>query len=379
MIAKSTVPKLRFPGFNGRWEIKKLSDATTINPKTTNLPDRFVYIDLESVSEGKLRQRKKILRTDAPSRAQRNLAVGDTLFQMVRPYQRNNYLLQENYDYYVASTGYAQIRSRVPGFTYQLIHTDTFVNKVLNKCTGTNYPAINSSDLGAITVCLPSDSKEQKKIAGFLTLMDERIVMIDKKVGLMKQYKKGVMQNIFTQKLSFKDENGKDYPAWQTKKLSDIANKLNSPISANEIERRSGKYKVFGASGFLQTLDSFDQAEEYTAIVKDGAGVGRLMWLEAKSSVLGTLNIIKPKANNDSKYLHYLLQTIDITKYSTGSTIPHVYFKDYAKQSVGVPSIKEQQKIAEFLTNLDDKINITENQLIQIKNYKKSLLQRMFV
>ncbi|MFV7233867.1 restriction endonuclease subunit S [Flavobacterium sp. ZB4R12] len=118
---------------------------------------------------------------------------------------------------------------------------------------------------------------------------------------------------------------------------------------------------------------------DYISIVKDGAGVGRLFYCKGKSSVLGTMDIIKPQANTNAYFLFYLLSNIDFTKYVTGSTIPHIYFKDYKKENFGIPSIKEQTKIASFLSQIDEKIEIEKQLLVHYENQKKYLLQNLFI
>ena len=141
-------PKLRFPEFKntGEWKVMKLREIADINPSSNKgLPAKFVYIDLESVAEGRLCLRKIVNLANAPSRAQRLVQDGDILFQMVRPYQKNNIIFKrfDNLDY-VASTGYAQIRAHQSGaFIYQYMQSQTFVNDVITKCSGSNYPAIN--------------------------------------------------------------------------------------------------------------------------------------------------------------------------------------------------------------------------------------------
>lgn len=92
------------------WEVVKLGKVTKINPNNKNLPENFIYIDLESVVKGKLLKQNFISKYEAPSRAQRVLKKNDILFQMVRPYQMNNLFFEFDGDY-VASTGYAQIRT----------------------------------------------------------------------------------------------------------------------------------------------------------------------------------------------------------------------------------------------------------------------------
>ena len=196
----ATTPALRFPGFAGDWEVKKLGEIADVNPKSDKLPNKFVYIDLESVESGNLLKKNIIEVKNAPSRAQRLLKKGDILFQMVRPYQRNNYHFYDNDgNVYVASTGYAQIRYKdCSEYLYQYLHTDTFVDIAISKCVGGNYPAINTTDLTNITVYLPSPA-EQQKIAECLETLDNLIAAESNKLESLKTHKKGLMQQIFPQ------------------------------------------------------------------------------------------------------------------------------------------------------------------------------------
>ncbi len=190
------VPALRFPEFDGDWEEKRLGKACTINPKTNQLPTSFIYIDLESVEKGTLIKEIRIDVNNAPSRAQRLLKHADILYQTVRPYQKNN-LFFDKKGKYVASTGYAQLRTKnSPEFLFQYLHTENFVNKVLTRCTGTSYPAINSNDLDKIPVRLPS-KPEQEKIASVLTSVDDKIQKVNQELEMTQAYKKGLLQQMF--------------------------------------------------------------------------------------------------------------------------------------------------------------------------------------
>ena len=193
-----TVPKLRFKGFDGEWEEKRLDKACVVNPYVGNLPDSFIYIDLESVERGRLLKKNLITIDTAPSRAQRLLRPKDVIFQMVRPYQQNNYFFQpEDNSDYVASTGYAQLRANEScEFLYHYLHSPEFVERVLEKCTGSNYPAINSGELSAIKVVMPNPI-EQQKIADCLSSLDESITTQAEKIENLKLHKKGLMQQLF--------------------------------------------------------------------------------------------------------------------------------------------------------------------------------------
>jgi type I restriction enzyme, S subunit len=187
------------------------------------------------------------------------------------------------------------------------------------------------------------------------------------------------MQKIFSQEIRFKADDGSDHPDWEEKKLGDIALKGSSNISANQIEHNNGDFKIFGASGYLKSIDFYTEENSYIAIVKDGAGVGRAMLLESKTAVLGTLGIIKAKLGNDINFLYWLIKSVNFRKYIVGSTIPHIYFRDYQNENVKIPSLPEQEKIANFLSAIDSKIEQIGKQLDETKQFKKALLQQMFV
>jgi type I restriction enzyme S subunit len=200
MMQKLFSQQLRFKADDGsefrEWEEKELKDIAEINPKSKKLPESFIYIDLESVEKGQLLLQKNIELQDAPSRAQRLLAKGDVLFQMVRPYQQNNYYFNLSGEY-VASTGYAQIRTKLDSkFIYYALHEKTFLDEVMNRCTGTSYPAINSSDLSSIEILIPC-LEEQTKIANFLSSIDQKIEVVAQQIEQAKQWKKGLLQQMF--------------------------------------------------------------------------------------------------------------------------------------------------------------------------------------
>ena len=159
------------------WEQRKLNEVAEFNPKS-DLPESFEYVDLESVVGTEMVSHRTESKETAPSRAQRLAQTGDVFFQTVRPYQRNNYLFTKPDNNYVFSTGYAHMRPKIDAeFLMCFLQTDSFVKVVLDNCTGTSYPAINSNDLSNLEIDLPTSEDEQRRIGCFITNLDHLITL----------------------------------------------------------------------------------------------------------------------------------------------------------------------------------------------------------
>lgn len=159
------------------WEQRKLGEIADINPNSV-LPDSFEYVDLESVVGTDMIGHRTERHESAPSRAQRLAKQGDVFYQTVRPYQKNNYLFELSNNNFVFSTGYAQMRPYIDSrFLFCRIQEDRFVKIVLDRCTGTSYPAINASDLAEIMIRVPRDRAEQKCIGGTFKNLDTLITL----------------------------------------------------------------------------------------------------------------------------------------------------------------------------------------------------------
>lgn len=158
---------------------------------------------------------------------------------------------------------------------------------------------------------------------------------------------------------------------WEWKKLKDICEKGSSSVKQGDLKGVNGDYPIYGASGFIQNVDFFQQSQEYIGIVKDGSGVGRTMLLPAKSSVIGTLQYILPKEGNSLKFINYALQNFDFSKLIQGAAIPHIYFKDYGEMNLAVPPIDEQKRIVKVLDETFEKIEkIKANAQANLQNAK---------
>jgi type I restriction enzyme S subunit len=161
------------------------------------------------------------------------------------------------------------------------------------------------------------------------------------------------------------------------KRLSDLCTPNVSNIREKDLAP-IGQYPCFGASGIVGYRDVFDMSLPYVGIVKDGAGVGRTSLYPAKSSLLGTLQCLQPVVGVDSKYLMYLVRSLHLENAFQGSTIPHIYFKNYKKNFVKERSLGEQRAIAEELSLFEKNIKTKREQLLELDSLTKSRFNEMF-
>ncbi len=250
---------------------------------------------------------------------------------------------------------------------------------------GSGQPLITGGQLKSLKLMYPS-KKEQQKIANFLTAVDSKLQALKKKKALLEQYKKGIMQKLFTVKtdgrpsLRFKDENGKDFPDWEVKKLGDEVD-YEQPtkylVSSTEYDNSyktpvltAGKTFILGYTDEINNIfenklpviifDDFTTATKYVNFP-----------FKAKSSAMKIL-IAKEKEN--IKFIYEVMQTI---KFEIGGHGRH-WISIYSKMNLLFPCREEQTKIANFLSAIDDKITKTDNQIEQTGQWKKGLLQKMF-
>ena len=161
-------------------------------------------------------------------------------------------------------------------------------------------------------------------------------------------------------------------------RLGDVCKKGTSNIAQKDLEGHYGNYPIYGASGFIANVDFYQQEKPYIAVVKDGAGIGRIMKLPAKSSVIGTMQYIIPNDTVDISFLAYAMEHMNLSKYFTGATIPHIYFKDYQKEKLSLPPLDEQRKIAAVLDKVSDLIAKRRQQLDKLDEMVKVRFIELF-
>ena len=160
--------------------------------------------------------------------------------------------------------------------------------------------------------------------------------------------------------------------------LKDLCKKASSNIAQKDLDGHTGEYPIYGASGLIGYVDFYKQEKPYIAVVKDGAGIGRVMSLPAKSSVIGTMQYILPNDDVDAQYLSFAMENMNLAKYFSGATIPHIYFKDYCTEKLPKHSEKEQKQISAVLSKVTELISLRKKQLAKLDELVKARFVEMF-
>lgn len=372
-------PRLRFPEFYGSWKKKRLEDVGKIRMckrifnHQTSVSGEIPFYKIGTFGRGPDSYISKELYNEFKHKYSYP-KVGDILISAAGTLGRT--VIFDGSPSYFQDSNIVWIDNKENLITNEFLY---YIYKIVRyESEGGTIQRLYNSIIYNAKFWKPS-LPEQQKIADFLIAVDKRIELLEKKKTLLETYKKGVMKKIFNQEIRFKDENGNDFPDWEEMRLGDITNKKSSNISANSIEQIEGDYIVYGATGELKKIDFYEMDRPYISIVKDGSGVGRVNMCKPFSSVLGTLDILTNNELSDLDFVFQFLSKTSFLKYVTGSSIPHIYYKDYSKLKMLVPTIEEQVKISEFLSSIDNQIELLETQIDKSKTWKKGLLQKMFV
>ena len=161
-------------------------------------------------------------------------------------------------------------------------------------------------------------------------------------------------------------------------RLGDVCTKAASNIVQKDLQGREGIYPVYGAGGFITNVDFYQREAPYIAVVKDGAGVGRVMKLPGQSSVIGTMQYILPGDLVNIDYLAFAMEHMCLGRYQTGATIPHIYFKDYRQEEFPLPGLERQAEIAAVLNRIVALISLRKRQLEKLDALVNSRFVELF-
>lgn len=403
---KSNIPALRFPEFKGEWILENLGSHFTFkngvnaDSEAYGRGHKFINV-LDIISDIPLIQDRIIGSVDISDETfkKNEVTYGDILFQRSSETreevgQSNIYVDTKNN----ATFGGFVIRGRpiteqIPEYFHYLLKTSKVRKDITSRSGGSTRYNIGQESLSDVSVDIAPTVLEQKKIADFLTAVDQKITQLTEKKSCLERYKKGVMQRLFTQRLRFHDTNGKPFPNWEIKKANDVFENYSNkdhdgtlPIVAvtqeNGVVRRDGigidikssaesilSYKIIEVGDFVISLRSFQGGIEYSNI---------------RGICSPAYTILRPKIKISDDFFKFYFKREDFISRLSETVIgirdgKQISYSAFSGMKLSFPNVQEQQKIADFLTAIDDKITALGNQLTAAQDFKKSLLQKMFV
>jgi type I restriction enzyme S subunit len=408
-IKTKLIPKLRFIEFEDDFKSLKMSNLTSLITKGTT-PKKFTssginYVKIEGL-QGININKTKCLFIDKEihfKELKRSILKEDDILFAIAGATVGKVGIVTS-DILPANTNQALAIIRLKNKEYldyilQILQSRVMKKYIYQSVSVGAQPNLNLEQIGNFKFNIPS-IKEQQKIAAFLTSVDTKIQQLTTKKKYLENYKKGVMQQLFSQQLRFKNDDGFGFPDWEEKTLDEVAN-----FRRGSFPQPYGLPKWYDKKGmpFVQVYDVGENmllkhttkqyiskvAQEKSVFVEKGTlvltiqgSIGRIAKTQYDAYVDRTLLIFqsyKIKIDVDYfKYIVYLLFEIEKIK-APGGTIKTITKEKLSSFIVKIPSLKEQQKIANYLSAIDTKIENVQTQIEKTQAFKKGLLQQMFV
>ena len=234
---------------------------------------------------------------------------------------------------------------------------------------------------------IPMDLAEQRKIANFMIALERRIVAQQSLVDNLKKYKRGVVKAIMTKQIRFVDKNGKPYPEWSACTLQDAVDFLDGqrkPLESADRAKRQGQYPYYGASGIIDSIDDYIFDEPLILLGEDGANIinrsSPLCFIATgKYWVNNHAHVMRPHKGQNISFLRELLESLDYTRYNTGTAQPKLNQEKCRTIPLSLPIYEEQCHIADFLAALEHKCAQENEELEGILQTKNALMQQLFI
>ncbi|WP_447501767.1 restriction endonuclease subunit S [Acinetobacter pittii] len=403
-------PKLRFKEFDGDWNQVKISDySNTVTSgsrdwaqyysdkgdkfiRMTNLVRDGIYLDLSDL-------RFVDLPKDSNEGKRTSLQSGDILISITAELGKLGWINSDLGTAYINQhTALVRMNENVDSkFIAYTLSTEKYNNKLNNLNDSGAKAGLNLGTIRNFELTIPQ-KKEQTKIASFLSEVDEKISQLTKKHALLSQYKQGMMQKLFSQQIRFKADDGSEFRGWEEGELGDItAIQGGYAFKSNSFGKGATKVLRIGDIWNNIFLDYFegvysDEIPDARYLVSNddivmalsGATFGKLGKVKTGSAYINQrVATFKVNEKTINEYVYQIMLSKDFFNYiqsiPSASAQPNISNQDVLNFEMLIPCLEEQTKIANFLSAIDQKIEVVTKQIEQAKQWKKGLLQQMFV
>lgn len=409
MSEVSNIPQLRFPEFSGEWEDGKLGNYGNLINGLTYSPDNIVDEGLlvlrsSNVQNGQIYLNDNVyVNLDVDDTA---LTREDDILICVRNGSKRligkSTIINKNLPKSTHGAFMTVFRGESNKFISHWFHSSIYYKEV-HKNLGATINSINGSNLKKFKTIFPAKS-EQQKIASFLTAVDTKIEQLSKKQALLGEYKKGLTQQIFSQAIRFKADDGSDFPDWKEKKLENVLKRTSTGLNPRQ------NFKLGYGENYYVTIKNISNGkldfskceridENAMTMIANRSDLSKGDLIMSSIGNVGESYLLDKEPENWNinesvfmlraselmlpQFLYFIITNEQSKWYlesnSTGSSFKSIKLGELKLLPLGLPSLEEQTKIANFLSSIDTKIEQVGKQLDESKQFKKALLQQMFV
>ncbi|MFR5770932.1 MAG: restriction endonuclease subunit S [Roseburia faecis] len=380
-------PKIRFKGYEDDWEQRKWIDVVDISTEMVN-PTTGEYDNMPHIAPGNIESFTGRILDNVKTVKEEQLISGkfrfrpdDVVYGKINPqlgkyfYATVNGLTSADAYVFNGKNGLKQ------KFLFALLQTSDFFKYSVSVSKRSGMPKINRDELNAYSFLMPSE-EEQDRIGSYLLQLDHLITLHQRKCEETKSLKKYMLQKMFP-------ENGNCVPkirfsgfadAWEQRKLGEVAQEFKSgnSLKADEIDI-TGDYPVYGGNGLRGYTSTYNHDGEYALIGRQGALCGNMNYSVGKAYFTEHAVVVKADENNDTRFLYYMLDTMNLGQYSDQSAQPGLAVNKLVKLENQFPMKEEQQRIGWYFSNIDHLITLHQHKCDELQKLKKFMLQNMFV
>lgn len=401
----NNIPTLRFPKFTGEWEENKLEKMLSMvvdnRGKTPPVEKSGIpMLEVNTLGSKRLdysKVSKYVNELTYKNWFRKHLQPNDILFSTVGNTALCSIYTGEERATVAQNVVGLRFANENPVFMYYLLSEKRNNHKFKRIEMGAVQPSVKVSQMINIWFSVPHIA-EQQKIASFLSSVDEFVENLKKQKENFEKYKKGMMQKIFTQEIRFKDKNGKEFPKWNESELHDVVDFSTASYFEVDKNHKEGYYLVdmgaISSDGKLIVNKRTKNINGLLAIgdlvmpnrdIGHGDIIGKVASIDKDNKYVlgGNMYKLVVKNGNLSKFIFFLINSVkvnrEMTRRSNGTSQLQLIRKDVETVKMLIPDFEEQQKIADFLTSIEKVIESRQEQIDLAENWKKGLMQRMFV
>ena len=380
-------PKLRFPGFDEPYKQCHIGDIYAERSQRGASDMELLSV---TMNDGVM-PRSEIEGKDNSSEDKSNYKVvltGDMVYNSMRMWQGANGISPCNG---IVSPAYTVLMPKIPisnGYFAAFFKSPNLINEFRKNSQGMTSDTWNLKypQIETIKVCIPALS-EQNRVADMLGTLERRIAKQAHLVDCLKKYKRGVVKAILSKRIRFADDRGNYYPEWSECTLQEVVDFLDGqrkPLESADRAKRQGKYPYYGASGIIDYIDDYIFDEPLLLLGEDGANIinrsSPLCFIATgKYWVNNHAHVMRPRKGQNIKFICELLESLDYTRYNTGTAQPKLNQEKCRQIALHLPTYEEQCHIAEFLSLVEQKSIHAQTELDSLLRTKNALMQQLFI